>query len=305
MVDQGSIHEGMEVLGSDGGMIGRVDRVHDDHIHLQPTSQLSGAQRFAVPLAWVARADDHVHLDRPAALARDEWMTVGEADAGAGAAAPAGDGGQAAAHTGGGRDWSTLFPWVAGLFSLALAVLLGVRACSERNANDVGSMSKVEGARTAAATPVQTVPVPGLPTGAGAPVPLTAGSIGAEVERYLVGTEVAPRTFVFQELNFDTSSAAIRPENRATIIQLGQVLVAHPTARVRVVGYADARGAEGANANLGLARARAVATALTATGVPATRIESTSGGETNPEASNATAPGQSENRRTELVILSR
>ena len=83
------------------------------------------------------------------------------------------------------------------------------------------------------------------------------------------------------------------------------MLVAHPTARVRVVGYADARGAEGANANLGLARARAVATALTATGVPANRIEAASGGEANPEASNATAPGQSENRRTELVLLSR
>ncbi len=86
MVNEGSIHEGMEVIGSDGGMIGRVDRAEGSRVLLQPTSQLSGAHRHAFPIAWVARADDHVHLDRTAALARDEWELLTDAGAAAGAA---------------------------------------------------------------------------------------------------------------------------------------------------------------------------------------------------------------------------
>ncbi|CAA9511410.1 MAG: hypothetical protein AVDCRST_MAG39-2031 [uncultured Sphingomonadaceae bacterium] len=74
------------MLGSDAGMIGRVDRAEGSRVLLQPTSQLSGAHRHAFPIAWVARADDHVHLDRTAALARDEWELLTDAGAAAGAA---------------------------------------------------------------------------------------------------------------------------------------------------------------------------------------------------------------------------
>ena len=45
--------------------------------------------------------------------------------------------------------------------------------------------------------------------------------------------------------------------------------------------------------------------ALIAQGVPANRITATSGGESDPVDTNATAQGRAENRRTELTVLSK
>ena len=89
------------------------------------------------------------------------------------------------------------------------------------------------------------------------------------------------------------------------IDQVATVLKQYGNARVRIAGYADARGSDPANAQLGQARADAVKAALVAKGIDAGRIDTTTGGESDPVATNATAPGQFENRRTELVVLSR
>jgi outer membrane protein OmpA-like peptidoglycan-associated protein len=42
-----------------------------------------------------------------------------------------------------------------------------------------------------------------------------------------------------------------------------------------------------------------------ADGTAADRIDTASGGETNPADTNATSSGQAENRRTELIVLQR
>lgn len=44
---------------------------------------------------------------------------------------------------------------------------------------------------------------------------------------------------------------------------------------------------------------------LVVQGIDASRIETVSGGEADPVDTNATAAGQAENRRTELVVTSR
>ena len=77
------------------------------------------------------------------------------------------------------------------------------------------------------------------------------------------------------------------------------------TTHVRIAGYADARGSDAANAALGKARADAVKAGLVAQGIAGDRIETVSGGESDPVGTNATASGQAENRRTELVVTSR
>jgi outer membrane protein OmpA-like peptidoglycan-associated protein len=136
-------------------------------------------------------------------------------------------------------------------------------------------------------------------------VALEGGSIGYALQRYLASPDPAPRSFTFDRLNFDTGSAEIRAQDRPTIDALRQILAAYPDARVRIVGYTDARGDAGANADLGARRARAVAQALTGEGVVDARIESATGGETNPADTNATAQGQFDNRRTELVVLAK
>ena len=149
-------------------------------------------------------------------------------------------------------------------------------------------------------------------TTAAAPMAATAATTAAPSARftegvrgYLGGTDALPRTFTFDNLNFATASAAIRAEDRSEIDQLAQVLSQYPNSRVRVVGYTDAMGDAAKNVQLGADRAKAVAGALTAKGVAASRIETASGGENAPVDSNVTAGGRAENRRTELVVLSR
>lgn len=145
-----------------------------------------------------------------------------------------------------------------------------------------------------------------LPQPSGPPVGSAGGGpIAGNIQTYLAGTETAPRTFAFERLHFDTARADIRAQDGAEISDIARVLVAYPTARIRVIGYADARGDAGANQQLGQQRAEAVAAALAAQGVARDRIEATSGGEADPAASNANTPGQAENRRTEIAILSR
>ena len=122
---------------------------------------------------------------------------------------------------------------------------------------------------------------------------------------YLAGTEAAPRTFQFEKLNFDTAKSDIRPVDADEVNAIAAVLKQYGTARVRIAGYADARGPSAANLALGKARADSVKAALVAKGIDGARIETISGGENDPVDTNATASGQAENRRTELVVIAR
>jgi outer membrane protein OmpA-like peptidoglycan-associated protein len=125
---------------------------------------------------------------------------------------------------------------------------------------------------------------------------------------YVPGTiagEPAPRTFTFDRLNFDSDSASIRQTDIADLDQLAQVLTAHPATRIAVIGYTDAEGSGRRNARLGAERAESVAEALAARNVARDRIETRSGGEQAPIADNDRREGRAENRRTELIVLSR
>ena len=122
---------------------------------------------------------------------------------------------------------------------------------------------------------------------------------------YLAGTEPLPRTFTFEKLNFDTAKSDIRAADAAEVNEVATTLGKYPSAKIRIAGYADARGNDAANMALGKARADSVKNALVAKGVDAGRVETVSGGETDPVDTNATAGGRFENRRTELVVTAR
>ena len=122
---------------------------------------------------------------------------------------------------------------------------------------------------------------------------------------YLAGSEAAPRTFTFEKLNFDTAKSDIRPADEADVNAVAATLKQYPNARIRIAGYADTRGSEASNVALGKARADSVKAALVAKGIDGGRIETTTGGASDPVDTNATAAGRAENRRTELVVTQR
>ena len=72
----------MPIFGSDGGLVGIVDRVSGVRIVVQRTGASDADQHF-IPLAWVAGVTDRVTLDCPAANARAPSATaVGTASVG-------------------------------------------------------------------------------------------------------------------------------------------------------------------------------------------------------------------------------
>lgn len=297
MIDPSTIKKDMPVIASDGERVGEVDGVEGgDHIKLKRTMSPDGQHHF-VALSDVARIDQHVHLKRTAADLRSGWVN---------AAGPAGAGATVAGarevHVSEDRNW---LPWILGALALLALLIFGLRSCDDNErtsapvTNDVVATVPVE-TDIAVAVEEQSVPLPG-----GGTIALAPQTIGYDLQRYLASAEATPRTFQFERLNFDTGRADIRAVDRSTVDGIGQILAAYPAARVRLIGFADARGDADANASLGVLRARAVMAALVARGVAADRIDTASGGETGATETNATAQGQAENRRTELVVLSK
>lgn len=179
-----------------------------------------------------------------------------------------------------------------------LAALLALSRCNRREAVAVAPAP----AATPATPPIaiQHVALPG-----GRIVDLQPATLNYDLQAFLASSAPAPRTFTFDRLNFDTAKADIRPDDQPTLAALSQILTAYPKAAIRLVGYADARGTDAANAKLGSDRAASVARALTDAGIDVGRITTASGGDSNPVGSNATAGGQFQNRRTELVVTSK
>lgn len=74
MVQAAEIREHMEVVGSDGGHIGRVDHVLGDEIELAKYDFGSGLKHHLIPMSWVDHIDgDKVCVNRTKDTARAQW----------------------------------------------------------------------------------------------------------------------------------------------------------------------------------------------------------------------------------------
>jgi hypothetical protein len=67
------IREHMSVYGSCGNFLGKVDHVQDNSIKLTKNDSPDG-QHHLIPLAWVTKVDDHVHLNKNCGEAKREWQ---------------------------------------------------------------------------------------------------------------------------------------------------------------------------------------------------------------------------------------
>ena len=75
-----------------------------------------------------------------------------------------------------------------------------------------------------------------------------------------------------------------------------------PGTMLDIIGHADATGTATYNQALGMRRAESVKSYLVGQGIPAEMIETSSMGESEPVADNATSQGRAKNRRTEIII---
>ncbi len=73
-VSAGAIREHMDVVGSCGNKLGRVDHVEGGMIKLTRNGSSDGCHHF-VPISWVSRVDDRVHLTKSCTQAKEEWQS--------------------------------------------------------------------------------------------------------------------------------------------------------------------------------------------------------------------------------------
>ena len=100
-------------------------------------------------------------------------------------------------------------------------------------------------------------------------------------------------------LLFAEDSATLSSAGEAALVRLAPRLAAS-TGPIIVAGYTDSTGSAAHGLQLSRARARAVAAALTAAGVPRQRLHVEGHGEADPVADNRTASGRAQNRRVEV-----
>jgi OOP family OmpA-OmpF porin len=202
--------------------------------------------------------------------------------------------------TGGGRTkW---LPWL--LFALvALGLLFFLRGRSARQGVDVASQQATNAGRAignAAGQAAGALTSLTLPGGAHLSVP--AGSINYNLATFLGSSEAAPRTFVFDHLNFESSSTNLTPESVPTVNALGSILNAYPSSRVQLAGYTDNTGDPQANRILSLNRALAIRAMLINQEIRPDRVVAIGLGEDHPVAANDTEDGRARNRRLELTV---
>jgi len=75
MISSTEIREHMEVLGSDGGHVGKVDKVMGSDIELAKLDLGSGFRHHLIPVTWVDHIEeDKVFLSLTKEAAKSAWV---------------------------------------------------------------------------------------------------------------------------------------------------------------------------------------------------------------------------------------
>jgi len=65
----------MDVISSCGNMLGKVDHVEGQHLKLTKNDSPDGMHHL-IPMSWVDRVDDHVHLSKNCGEVKAQWQTA-------------------------------------------------------------------------------------------------------------------------------------------------------------------------------------------------------------------------------------
>jgi len=108
---------------------------------------------------------------------------------------------------------------------------------------------------------------------------------------------------VFENLEFETGKAIIRPSSYASLDELALELLKEPEYGLLIEGHTDNVGSRSSNMTLSKNRANAVKAYLMKKGVPERRIRTAWYGPDRPVADNSTPEGRQKNRRVEFTII--
>ena len=114
---------------------------------------------------------------------------------------------------------------------------------------------------------------------------------------------LAAKSFVLTDCNFETGKADLLPESYAVLDELVAYLVRKDDEKIELGGHTDNVGSAKSNLALSDARANTVRAYLLTKGIDPARVTAKGYGFSVPIASNKTAEGRAQNRRTEVKIL--
>ena len=74
MVNLSEIKPGMPVVCSEDGQFAVVDHTEEGDVSIKLRRDQAGQHHY-IPISWVTKVDDKVHVDRPGKQAMREWST--------------------------------------------------------------------------------------------------------------------------------------------------------------------------------------------------------------------------------------
>lgn len=118
-----------------------------------------------------------------------------------------------------------------------------------------------------------------------------------ELKNIAVGSKIALRNIFF-----DVGRASLRSESNAELDRLVKLMNDVPKLKIEISGHTDNTGSASVNEKLSQERAEAVVNYLKSKGIKTDRMTAQGYGSSKPIATNNTAEGRQENRRTEFEI---
>jgi outer membrane protein OmpA-like peptidoglycan-associated protein len=114
---------------------------------------------------------------------------------------------------------------------------------------------------------------------------------------------IAGNSIILKNVFFETDSYALKYESRIELNRVVELLQANPTIKIEIGGHTDNTGSVDHNQALSENRAKSVADYLILASVDANRIIWKGYGLHVPVATNDTAEGRAQNRRTEMKVV--
>jgi outer membrane protein OmpA-like peptidoglycan-associated protein len=112
-----------------------------------------------------------------------------------------------------------------------------------------------------------------------------------------------PKTYVLENVYFDTGKATLKSSSFKSLNNLVTVLKAKKGMEIEIGGHTDNVGSQESNMVLSQKRADAVKKYLVSKGIAASRLSTKGYGDTQPIEYNDTPEGRQKNRRTQVTVL--